>query len=237
MSDLSDLGEHGGDYPKAARWNAENGVIAISTYNIETGMREQQSVDFGEASTFVIDLLTRERGFSMYRPGVYDARLTPVGSPPPEWPGDPDFKPCIACMGWNPVYGEVRFETNARLFKDALMGVWERALAAPEAVDGQQPVIRFMGAVEVVIRAIGKTFMSPIIHIIGWMPRDQVPPWANRPPTVPPPKPAPLLGSAAAKPALPKGMAVEGPASRRHKAARPDPSPFDEHIVHPKKKA
>jgi hypothetical protein len=235
-SDLSDLGEHSGDYPKAARWNAEHGGLAVSSFNIETGQRELQPVAFGCAeSTFVLDLGRRMRGFSMYRPGVYDARLTPVGSPPPEWPNDPDFKPCVSCLAWNPHFGEVRFETNANLFRSALLGVWERALATEEAVRGEQPVIRFMGAAEVFIRAINKTFMSPIIHTIGFMPRDQVPPWAKVPPTVPPPKPAPLLGVQSEVKKVTQATPEETAPARRHKAARPDSSPFDEHVPSQKK--
>jgi hypothetical protein len=229
MSDLSDLGEHGGDFPRAARWNAEASKLTISVYNPETGQRELQPVEFGEPATFVLDLFTRERGFSMYRPGVYDARLSAVGATPPEWPGDPDFKPCVACMGWNPTLGEVRFETNAQLFRTALLGVWERALATEEAARGEVPVIRFVGATEVHIRAVNKTFYSPIIKIVGFIPRDQVPPWTSKPMTVALPKPAPLLGATVAKPALPKGATIEAPSTRHHKAKRPsdDKSPND----------
>jgi hypothetical protein len=216
MSDLDDLGEHSGDYPKSGRWNAETGVFAISSYNLETGMRELQPLDFGQACTFVIDLLTRQRGFSMYRPGVYDARLTPVGSPPPEWPGDLEFKPAIACWAWNPNFGEIWIETNASLFKNALKAVWEKALTDPRAAEGQQPVIRITGSADVYIKPVNKTFQAPLISIIDFMPRDQVPPWANRPPTVAPPKPPPLLG---AQPEIKK--VTQAPPARRHKAVRP----------------
>jgi hypothetical protein len=237
MSDLSDLGEHGGDYPNAGRWQAETGALAISSYNAATGVRELQPVALGGAeSTFVLDLLTRERGFSMYRPGIRDARLTPVGSPPPEWPGDPDFAPCIACAGWNPTFNEIRFETNARLFMNALLGVWERALATEEAARGEQPVIRFEGAAPVFIKTTGKTFQSPIIKIVAFMPRDDVPGWAAKPPTVPLPKPSPRLTAASSSaPAIDANKpAIEADKAKkpaRIKKGASKPAPKDKPII------
>ena len=35
-------------------------------------------------------------------------RLTPVGSPPPPKPDDPEFKRAVGCWLWNPNVGEVR---------------------------------------------------------------------------------------------------------------------------------
>jgi hypothetical protein len=60
MSDLSDLQ---GIYPTSMRWNAENGILAISSYNPETGERELQPIELGQPATFVLDLATRERGY------------------------------------------------------------------------------------------------------------------------------------------------------------------------------
>ena len=85
MSDLSDL--HG-IFPNSLRWNAETGILGIAVYNAETGERELQEILLGSAAaTFVMDLATRERGYGLIKVGVYDMRLTPVGSPAPPWPG------------------------------------------------------------------------------------------------------------------------------------------------------
>jgi hypothetical protein len=140
MSDLSDLE---GVYPTSIRWNAEMGVLGVSIYNPETGVRELQPIEFGKQATFVLDLATRARGYGMLRPGVYDVRLTPVGGPPPPWPNDPDFKPALGCWFWNPQHGELRCETVASIFRTAVSAVWERALFDPMAFEGKQPVIRF----------------------------------------------------------------------------------------------
>ena len=60
MSDLSDL--HG-IFPTSLRWNAESGFLAVSAFNGETGERELQPIELGQAATFVLDLATRERGY------------------------------------------------------------------------------------------------------------------------------------------------------------------------------
>ena len=89
MSDLSDL--HG-VFPTSLRWNAETGFLAISVFNPETGERELQEIELGKPATFAMDLATRERGYGLIKTGVYDMRLTPVGSPPPPWPGDEEYQ-------------------------------------------------------------------------------------------------------------------------------------------------
>ena len=117
MSDLSDL--HG-VYPTSLRWNAETGFLAISVFNAETGERELQEIELGKPATFALDLATRERGYGLIKTGVYDMKLTPVGSPPPPWPGDEEYKPAIGCWVWNPTFGELRLETNAAIFRQAV---------------------------------------------------------------------------------------------------------------------
>jgi hypothetical protein len=104
MSDLSDL--HG-IYPTSLRWNAESGFLGVSAFNGETGERELRQVELGQAATFVLDLATRERGYGLIKSGVYDMNLSPVGSPPPPRPDDPEFKPAVGCWLWNPNVGEV----------------------------------------------------------------------------------------------------------------------------------
>jgi hypothetical protein len=99
MSDLSDL--HG-IYPTSLRWNAESGFLAVSAFNGETGERELRQIELGQAATFVLDLATRERGYGLIKSGVYDMKLSPVGSPPPPWPENEEYKPALGCWLWNP---------------------------------------------------------------------------------------------------------------------------------------
>jgi hypothetical protein len=199
MSDLSDL--HG-IYATAIRWNAEIGSLAISTFNPEIGERELQEIELGKPATFVFDLATRARGYGMIKVGIYDMRLTPVSAPAPPWPGDVEFKPALGCWLWNPTVGEVRLETNASIFRQAISSVWVRACSKSEAAAGLQPVICFADRASMTIRALGKTFQSPIIKNIGWIERDKVPGWTSRAPTVAPPAALPLL-TAASTPATP----------------------------------
>jgi hypothetical protein len=94
-----------------------------------------------------------------------------------------------------------------------------------------QPVVRFVDRVSVTKKAIGKSFFSPVIEVAGWVPRDQVPGWREREPTVLPPAALPLL-SASSAPA-PAAPTAETPAKGRTKvkrnAAKPDPDdPIDD---------
>ena len=66
---------------------------------------------------------------------------------------------------------------------------------------GLQPVVRFVDRVEILIKAVGKTFFGPVIEVIGWVERDNVPGWKARAPTVPPPAAPPLLAARAPAPA------------------------------------
>ena len=85
MSDLSDLD---GIFPTSIRWNAEEGTLGISVRNPETGEREIPASPLGADATFAMDLMTRVRGYGLIRVGLYDMKLTPVGTPPPPHPDD-----------------------------------------------------------------------------------------------------------------------------------------------------
>jgi hypothetical protein len=211
MPDLSDL--HG-VYPTSLRWNAEIGVLGISVFNAETGERELEEIELGKPATFAMDLATRERGYGLIKVGVYDMRLTPVGSTPPDWPGDEEFKPALGCWMWSPETGEVRLETNATTFRQIVTNVWDRARREPQFAEGLQPVVRFVDRVEIPVKAVNKTFSGPVIDIIGWVERDKVPGWRERAPTVAPPVAPPLL-TAAPAPAAPAAPAAKKPAKVR----------------------
>jgi hypothetical protein len=223
MTDLSDL--HG-IYPTSIRWNAENGILGISTYNVETGERELQPIELGKPATFAMDLATRERGYGQIKAGLYDMKLTPVGTPPPPWPGDKEYKPALGCWLWAPNFGELRLETNATLFRTAVEDVWRRARSEPQAVEGQQPIICFTDCVEVPIKPLGKTFLAPVIKIINWVDRDKIPGWKDRAPTVPAPAALPTIGPSTAAPAAIEKPAEKSAEARRHKA-KPKDNPTD----------
>jgi hypothetical protein len=214
MSDLSDLV---GVFPTSLRWNAEDGFLAISVFNPESGEREPQPIEFGQRATFAIDLRTRERGYGKIKVGHYDMRLTPVGADPPKWPGvEEEYKPALGCWLWNPEFGELRLETNATIFRQAVENSWRQARNEPQAAEGLQPVIRFVDRVPILIKALNKTFFGPVIKIVGWVERDKVPGWLEREPTVPLPAALPVLSPP--EPAAPiKGL---DKAARRHKAER-----------------
>jgi hypothetical protein len=224
MSDLSDL--HG-VYPTSLRWNAESGFLAVSAFNAETGERELQQIELGHLATFALDLATRERGYGLIKTGVYDMKLTPVSSLAPTWPGDAEFKPALGCWLWNPTYGELRLETNAAIFRQAVAGIWDHCRIEPQAAEGLQPVVSFVDRVPVQVKAVNKTFFGPVIKVIGWVERSKVPGWPTREPTVAPPTAPPLLAaSSAPAPATPpaKKRAKVNP---KAKQSAPKPEPDD----------
>ena len=217
MSDLSDL--HG-IYPTSLRWNAETGFLAVSAFNGETGERELQPIELGQAATFVLDLATRERGYGLIKSGVYDMKLTPVGSPPPRWPGDEEYKPALGCWAWNPTLGELRLETTAAIFREAVASIWDQCRVEPQAAEGLQPVVCFVNRVPVLVKAVNKTFFGPVIKVIGWVERSKVPGWATREPTVAPPAAPPLLAASSA-PAPAPAPASATPAAKKPAKVNP----------------
>jgi hypothetical protein len=224
MSDLSDL--HG-IYPTSLRWNAESGFLAVSAYNGETGERELQQIELGQPeATFVLDLATRERGYGLIKSGLYDMKLSPVGSPPPPWPENDEYKPALASWMWNPKFREVRLETNAKLFLEVIANVWGKALSEPQAAEGLQPVICFADRVSKTVKQVSKSFYRPVIKIVGWVERDRVSGWAARMPTVLPPAAPPILPAlsppAASTPAVTKPKVKKGAAK-----PAPDEPPAD----------
>ena len=222
MSDLSGL--HG-IYPTSLRWNAETGFLAISVFNSESGERELQEIELGRPATFALDLATRERGYGLIKSGAYNMQLSPVGSPLPAWPGDEEYKPAIGCWLWNPTFGELRLETNAKIFREAVAAVWDECRSKAEAAEGLQPVIRFVDRVPVPVKAVNKTFSGPVIKTVGWVERDKVPGWRERAPTVSPPAAPPLLPASSA----PAAPAVKTPSKAKAKAkkAAAKPGPDD----------
>src|SRR5262249_43095892 len=113
MSDIADLR---GVFPTALRWNAEQGFLGYSTFDEASGERELKQLELGtREATLIMDLARRERGYGKIKAGFYDMKLAPVGSPPPPWPGDDEYKPSIGCWTWSLLLGELRLETNAQL--------------------------------------------------------------------------------------------------------------------------
>jgi hypothetical protein len=188
VSDISDLE---GIFPTALRWNAENGVLGYTVFDAATGERGIEVIELGsQRAKFALDYATRQRGYGLIRVGVYDMRLTSVGSPPPELTEEMEkdgYKPAVGCWAWNPILGEHRLDTNAVLFLKAIVGLWDSYRTFKEAAQGMAPIAHFVDRREEFIKAVGKTFWAPIIKIIGFVPRGKIEPFAMRSPTVKPP--------------------------------------------------
>jgi hypothetical protein len=213
MSDISDLD---GVFPTPFRWNAQLGTANYFIYHEATGDRELKEIELGSSTAkFVIDLATRARGYGKVKTGVYDMMLTPVGSPPPPRPDDPEYKPALGLWLWNPQLGELRLETNATLLVRVIAGLWDRCRTFSEASQGLQPVIHFVDRRQRPIASLNKVFYEPVIDIVGWFKRGDVPPFQLREPTVAPAPELPDIGvfqihNNLAKPASSPTAAVSG---------------------------
>lgn len=220
MSDISDLV---GVFPNSIRWNAETGCLAYSSFDAESGERNSVEIELGPAATFALDLATRERGYGKIAVGFYDLRLTPVGSPPPPYPGE-DYKAAIGCWLWCPSLGEVRFESCAQLLVRIVNDLWDRCSHAEQVAEGEQPVIRFVDRRSVKVQPVNKVFLVPVIEIVGSVPRDRIPGWAARAPTVLPPAPLPLLGGDVDPASTPKSPRTVSPRTVPRTAPRRGPA-------------
>jgi hypothetical protein len=183
MNDISDLR---GIYPINLAWSAVDNVLGRSVLDPATGERDIDPIALGSsAAKFAIDPATREYGYGLVRPGVYDFHLGPVGSPPPQDPGG-EYKAAIACWLWNPLFDELRLQTNAALFLGAIRAVWDQYRTYKEAAEGLVPIVHFVDSYQRFVKAVGKNFWVPVGRIIGFGQRDKVPPFALREPTVKP---------------------------------------------------
>jgi hypothetical protein len=236
MSHLADVNQNG--KPKLSR-TAQN-LLRASLGNARIAVRQAITASNMAAAVFLdaeaVAGLARdqgaeraldERGYGLIKVGLYDMRLTPVGSPPPPCPDDEEFKPALGCWLWNPSFGELRFETNGAIVRQAMMAVWDACKGAPEAATGLQPVICCADSAPRTIKSVNKTFRGPVIKTIGWVERDKVPGWAEREPTVLPPKALAALHAAAA-PAIDTQVKKPAKVSSKTKAKPAASDPNDD---------
>ena len=200
-----------GGYKPAFRWNAETGELACVETD-EIFEKQRHPIDLNSsASTVVFDMLRRERGLGHIEQGVYEMLLAPVGQEvPPLPPGeDPsDFKVAIGLDVWNPKFGLMRLETTGAYFRAAVARIWKEYAVYEEACQGLLPVVRVTGSREVSPpRFPNKIYHSPIMGIVGWLPREKIPEFACQEPTVP----LPVLAAGDVQIATALRAKLEGP--------------------------
>src|SRR6516165_3950875 len=209
MSDLDDLGI-AKSRPDSLRFNALNGNLAIHRYDPET--RRRTVTDLPPRTRWAVDMPTRQRGFGRVTDAIYDMKLSPVGALVPEVPDSDLYKPAVSMLLYSPEWGLVEWQTAAAIAVRAIVGFWDRYKAAPEALDGDIPIIE-LGEPRVVVMgrdANQREFYAANIAIVAWMGRDVIPAFRVRPPTVAPPQSG-------------AGIALAAPlASRLAAAAAPD---------------
>jgi hypothetical protein len=178
-----------GGYPPSLRWNAETDELECIITN-EVFEKEPQPIPLNSsASTFVMDMLRRERGIGHIETGVFEMLLAPVGQEIPPMPPGADqtkYKGAIGVDVWNPKFGLLRLETTGAYFKAAIGRIWKEYGSYEEGARGLLPVIRFVGSRAVSPKKYpNKVYHSPTIHLVGWLPREKVPEFAAKEPTVP----------------------------------------------------
>ncbi len=145
----------------SVRWNcAETGFLRSRSSTRRPVSASCSKSNLASRLRSPLTWLHGERGYGLIKSGVYDMKLTPVGRPPPPWPGDEEYKPALGCWTWNRNLGELRLETNSVIFQRAIASVWDQARFAPEAAEGLQPVVCFVDRVPVPVKAVNKTFFA-----------------------------------------------------------------------------
>jgi hypothetical protein len=183
MTDL-DVLDHRSIRPSTYRLNAVTSdqyittVVGLSRFDtpVEPGFE------------FVADPPTRKIGYGRTGEHVFDFRMEHVGSPPPPAPEEDDFKLAVSWT-WATPNGLIEHITNGAIARGAVVEAWEAYKRAPEAARGMVPVIRIGEPVEV--QSSGRTFYAPNFQIVGWITRDDVPAFRDRPPMCPLPSLAP----------------------------------------------
>src|SRR6516225_6731441 len=180
-------------YLPSIRWNSEeetDQLVYVETNEVFEQERSPIPLN-SSASTFVMDVLRREHGRGRIATGTYKMQLVPVGQEVPPIPEDEaafakDYKPAIGVDLWNPKYGLGRLESTAAYVRAAVEKVWREYAREPEASQGMLPVSRFVGARRTAPpRFPNKTYYPPIIERVGFVPREKIPEFAAKEPTVP----------------------------------------------------
>jgi hypothetical protein len=183
MTDL-DVLDHRSIRPSTYRLNAVIGdqyiITIVGLTRFDTPVEPDNEV--------VADMLTRKIGYGRTGEHLFDFRMEYVGSPPPPAPEEDEFKPAVSWT-WSTPAGQVEHITNGAIARGAVIGVWEKYKGASEAASGMVPVIRIGAPAEV--QSSGRGFFAPNFTIVGWLARDDVPAFRDRPAMVPLPSPVP----------------------------------------------
>jgi hypothetical protein len=135
-----------------------------------------------DAAKIALDLYTREVGYGYARQGEFQIITTPVGTPPPPFPGK-GYKAALAMWAWNPEIDVCRASAVGAIYRDGLSGVVDKALTYKEQIAQMMvPVAFFFGRAPREYPKLEEVYDGPLIRLIGFLPRDKTP-FAVRPPT------------------------------------------------------
>jgi hypothetical protein len=164
------------------RPSALTGDLTVNHFDVVLQERITFVVPVG--SEWVPDMHRRRRGWLETGDGIFDPRMTPVGTEPPAQPSE-GHKPGVAWELWNQQYGLCEMITNSTITRSAILAFWEDYKAQPEAARGLLPVVRFSEPITV---KMGKNnprlFYAPNPSIVGWVERDTIAAFRDRPMTV-----------------------------------------------------
>ena len=164
--------------PTSIRWDLVYGMLVRRVFDPDTGAFDSEEIEL--PAKFAFDYGTREQGYGRVESGVYDMRLAPAGSRPPDYPGV-GFKTAIGMSLWSPTHGELWWATNSSILGGVIGGLWGRIRSAPELSQGRVPILFFTGCHEHPVRSVGKIFFEPVIDVSRWIERNKILPFAQRP--------------------------------------------------------
>ena len=184
-----------GDFTPIAKYDARAGRMCNVDRSPATG--EKQQVDITTPPPqFAFDIGSLAIGYVKFlAAGAPDFRMVPVGQPLPQQPDERDDKGRPAFRGGfrAKIYGRVlgglrEWVSAAACVVNAVEDLYEKAIAAPEAANGQIPIVTLTRAIPITTGtgASRSTSYAPGFRIDSWTQR--VPDMGER--TVPVPKAA-----------------------------------------------
>jgi hypothetical protein len=218
----------GRDSPARIQHNSITGERAILRYDRTT--RERSSEILVPGSRWVADPRRAKYGLCRYEDGRYEWLLVFIGETAPIVEDPRAYKPCCEIPFFSPEHGYAEMRVAGTIAVGGLDRLLDSYAAAPEALNGDVPIVRFDEA-RAVPGSGGRRFFAPESPIVGWCDRERIPAFADREPVCPLPTEVPALplsGELAKRLGGPKTPPPPRPKRQTRDELGGDLPPFDE---------
>lgn len=213
----------GGDFLPIIKYDARAGKLFRVDRNMGGG---NDAVELPPGTAFALDFGSLEVGYVDFTAQGPVRHMVPFGATIPQQPGEKNdegkvrFRPGFyAKVAGQSLDGLREWCSNAAVLLNALDDLWQTFAAAPEAGQGQIPLISIIGSTPVKSGkgAQSSTNYAPIFKINGWIDRPDL--FGAR--TVPAPRAAAQQAAPVVQPAQPVA-----PVAQASAAAPPAAMPF-----------